>query len=172
MKIIVGLFNSGRIFNWFSISDWSAFRAFWLGRSAIIVRSILNPFSEDTSIELKKITLGISTMFRADDIDRISARFSKYQTLIGRFSINRSRAPSRKSILKTNRSTHQGQFQSWSSKSWSTNRSTDTLETARSLVVDHHWLDSQLYSRIRSWFWSSICWRKGWTRYWIYCRIS
>ena len=28
--------------------------------------------SEDTSLELKKITLGISTMFRADDIDRIS----------------------------------------------------------------------------------------------------
>ena len=32
--------------------------------------------SEDTSLELKKITLGISTMFRADDIDRISGRFS------------------------------------------------------------------------------------------------
>jgi len=40
--------------------------------------------SEDTSLELKKITLGISTMFRADDIDRISARFSNIcRTLIG-----------------------------------------------------------------------------------------
>ena len=40
--------------------------------------------SEDTSLELKKITLGISTMFRADDIDRISGRFSNIcRTLIG-----------------------------------------------------------------------------------------
>ena len=44
--------------------------------------------SEDTSLELKKITLGISTMFRADDIDRISGRFSNICRTLMNFSIN------------------------------------------------------------------------------------